>query len=656
MLGSAVVLMAGPAPAATNATGPPPAGDVFYEADCTTGLAAGLVAPFLLGVNANASPDNMASTGATFGATGQVDSVIIGPVIAGLAQAGVIGTSIGPSTAFTIGSTDGTATGSFAYSHTFPTVPAGTPGSAGRQVAGATWTSGSTTIMSPNFVAADVGYFVAGPSGAGINPQSMITAVTPGVSATINTPTTAAEATASNVGVGMTEIYSDSTLSTGNVFTTNGVSGGNANIGITSVTSVTVHALLAIQFGGASGVGAANCLETGWQVPGDVPGPAQMGGTQPALPPPPTMGSATALVLANGGFIAQPGTTQMITPPPAAHAILASPATTTSTTTTSTSTTTTTAPPTTTTTSTSTTTVAPTTTTTTVAPTTTTTVAPTTTTTVAPTTTTTVAPTTTTSVGSTTTTSVGSTTTTIVNCRENDDQQGDDNAQGNEDECPCPTTTTTMAPSTTMGVSSPWRGELRGDDDECPPPQCPTTTTTMGATTTTIMGAGTPWRGEIRDDECPPLPCPTTTTSMAPTTTMHVTMRSPIRGGELLEHDDECRLPCPTTTTTMGASTSTTTGSAFGGDDEGDAHHHHGECDFNGGEADHHFGASHFTNGPWSHRDASIRARLVSYVRPHSEGGVALFAVLVGVGLFSLGLLLPRRLFGQLPRRLIRRS
>src|SRR5262245_18668939 len=322
MLGSAVVLIAGPAPAATNATGPPPAGDVLYEADCTTALAPGLVAPFLLGLNANASPDNIAPTGATFGATGTVDAVIIGPVIAGLAQAGVAGTSIGPSTNFTIGSTDGTATGSFAYSHTFPTVPAGTPGSAGRQIAGATWTSGSTTIMSANFNAADLGYFVAGPSGAGINPQSTITAVTPGVSATISIPTTAAQATPANIGVGMTEIYSDPALSTGNVFTTSGVSGGDANIGITSVTGVTVHALLAVNFGGTPGVGAANCLETGWQEPGDVPGPAQMGTTQPVLPAPPTTGSANALVLANGGFIAQPGTTQMITPPPAADAIL----------------------------------------------------------------------------------------------------------------------------------------------------------------------------------------------------------------------------------------------------------------------------------------------------------------------------------------------
>jgi len=68
-----------------------------------------------------------------------------------------------------------------------------------------------------------------------------------------------------------------------------------------------------------------------------------------------------------------------------------------------------------------------------------------------------------------------------------------------------------------------------------------------------------------------------------------------------------------------------------------------------------HFGRSHFTNGPW-HRDASIRARLVSYVRPHSETGVALFAVFAGLALFALGLLLPRRLLGLLPRRIARRS
>jgi hypothetical protein len=421
-VGSLIVLVAGPAGASTDSTGPSPTGDVFYEADCTTSLQANTVAPFLIGLNANASPDNIAATGATFGATGTVDVPLIGPVIAGLEGSAIGGaiTTIGVTPTFAIGSTDGTATGSFAYTHVFTPVAAGTPGTAGRQLTGVTWTQGSTTLTG-NFNAADVGYFVSGPAGT-LDPQTVITGVTAGVSATINTPTLMA-GSAATIGLGQTTLFSDATLDTGAAaFTTNGTAGGNANIGVTSVTSMAVNTnVLPVTFGGSTGVGASNCLETGWQLPGPTAGPAQMGATAPALPAPPTTGSATALVLASGGFIAQPGTTQMITPPPAAHVTLQGATTTTlAPTTTTLAPTTTTLAPTTTTLAPTTTTLAPTTTTlapttTTLAPTTTT--LPPTTTTVKPTTTT-LAPTTTTvpessSLPPTTTTTVpGSTTTT----------------------------------------------------------------------------------------------------------------------------------------------------------------------------------------------------------------------------------------------------
>jgi hypothetical protein len=409
-------MLAGPAGASTDATGAPPLGDVFYEADCTTSFQANVVAPYLIGLNINASPDGSAPTGASFGATGTVDFPLIGPVVAG-GEASVLGgltTMLGVSTNFIIGSTDGTATGTFAYTHTFAAVPVGSPGSAGRQITGVSWASGSTTLNG-NFNALDIGYSVAAATGGLIDPTSVITGVVTGVSATISVPTLGAGA-AATVGIGQTILFTDSTLSTGNVFTTNGSGGGVSNIGVTAVNSVTLNAAIPVTFGGptGSGVGPANCLLTGWNSVGSA-GPAQMGETEPALPVPPAAGSATALILASGGFISQPGTTQKITPPPAAHVTLTGGETTTTgapTTTTAAPTTTTTVAPTTTTAApTTTTTVAPTT--TTAAPTTTTTVAPTTTT-AAPTTTTTVAPTTTTTAGETTTTTAGETTTTTA--------------------------------------------------------------------------------------------------------------------------------------------------------------------------------------------------------------------------------------------------
>jgi hypothetical protein len=113
----------------------------------------------------------------------------------------------------------------------------------------------------------------------------------------------------------------DTSLSTGNVFTTAGVNGGHANIGVIGVTSVSIITpAVTVPFGGAQGVGTANCLETGWQS-ATLPGPVQTNETTPALP----FGAVTALVAASGGHIAQPGTTVLITPPAAAFVALVDP-------------------------------------------------------------------------------------------------------------------------------------------------------------------------------------------------------------------------------------------------------------------------------------------------------------------------------------------
>jgi large repetitive protein len=284
-------------------------GSTTYEADCTTSLSAGVVAPFVQGLGANTSTDTLFPTGQTFGVSGTATETIIGPVLAGIEQQ-LPSANIGAALTETVGSTDGTATGSFTYTHTFPQVPA-----LGRQITGVSWTSGSTSLTAAAgaFLQSDVGSFVAGPSGGGINPQSMITAVNgTGDTATISIATTAAAGPVS-VGTGNNMTFADPTFATGNVFTTSGVNGGKANIGVIGVTSVTVNALISIPFGGAQGVGTANCLETGFDAANN-PGPAQTGELTPALPP----GTVTPLVAASGGFITQPGTAQAITPPAAA--------------------------------------------------------------------------------------------------------------------------------------------------------------------------------------------------------------------------------------------------------------------------------------------------------------------------------------------------
>jgi hypothetical protein len=305
-------------------------GDVLYEADCTTSLKAGVAAPYLIGLNLNASPDSSPATGATFGATGSIDFPVLGPVIAGLEGLNFLGASFAPKADFIIGSTDGTATGSIEEKPTFPAKTVGHPGDVGRQITKVQWAAGGTTLTAPagSFAQSDDGYSVAFTSLSEPNKLDPLTTITnvsvDGTTATISVPALLASDAGPNfsaVGVGTNTSFSLGGLTIPDTtFTTNGVAGGNANIGVTSVKSVTVG----ITFGANPGVGANNCLLTGWGEPGDVAGPAQTGASpaQPVLPAPPAAGSANALVAATGGFISQPGTTQKITPPPAAHVTL----------------------------------------------------------------------------------------------------------------------------------------------------------------------------------------------------------------------------------------------------------------------------------------------------------------------------------------------
>ncbi len=291
-------------------------GPTTYEADCTTSLAAGEVAPFITGLNASASPDPSAPTGAAFGASGSASVTIIGPVIAGVEQQ-LSSPTIGAAVNETLGSTDGTATGTYAYSHTFTPVSG-----AGRQITATSWTSGVATITAAaaTFTSADVGASVAGPSAGGLAQTTTITAVSgDGSSATLSVAPTASE-TSATIGIGHNTTFTDSALSTGNVFTTSGTAGGKADIGVVSVTGVTLNTLISIPFGGSTGVGTANCLLTGYDA-SSVAGPVQTGATTPQLP----AGTTTALVAASGGSVTQPGTTTAITPPAAAYVGLTNP-------------------------------------------------------------------------------------------------------------------------------------------------------------------------------------------------------------------------------------------------------------------------------------------------------------------------------------------
>src|SRR5579871_5260737 len=251
MLACAVVVTAIAAYATSDSTGSAPSGDVSYEADCTgAGVAAGNTAPFLIGVNADTSGDNLAASGATFGLSGTIDAVLSGPVIAGFAQAGVLSGSLPLAVDVTFGSTDGTATGTYHYTGPggtfFAGKPVGTAGSAGRQITAVTWSAHSTTISSTTavFDPQDVGYYVAGPTNT-IDPSTKIVSVAGDKkSATISVQTLAANpGTGNNIGLAADQTFTDTNFNTGNVFHTNGTAGGNASIGITATNKFSTKIL-----------------------------------------------------------------------------------------------------------------------------------------------------------------------------------------------------------------------------------------------------------------------------------------------------------------------------------------------------------------------------------------------------------------------------
>lgn len=306
LVGLGSLAVSGPAGAVNNnPVGNPTSPAVSYESDCTSSLEAGEAAPFSTSTVINTTEDSGAATGSTFGIAGSVSETLVGPIVAG-----VNGSVIGPSSFWnlqvtqTFGSTDGTATGTYTY--TTPTFANQTDGGA---VSSASWGNASTTLTG-DFSGATVGDSV---SGTGIPSTAVITVINGTTSATISAATTAAGS--GKVGYGHTITFTDNSMaSPATAFTTNGTPGGKASVGIIGTTSVgVVTSALTIGFGGAEGVGTANCLLTGWQ--STNPGPVQTFATTPQFPP----GTLTDLVAASGGAITQPGTTQAITPEAGAY-------------------------------------------------------------------------------------------------------------------------------------------------------------------------------------------------------------------------------------------------------------------------------------------------------------------------------------------------
>ena len=117
-----------------NPVGNPTSPAVSYELDCTgTGAAAGETAPFIAVVVMNTSTDNGLPTGTTFGASGSVSLVLSGAIVAP-ANAALDPATVGLQGDLTFGSTDGSATGTYAY-----TSPAMTQPNPGGQVLGVSW-------------------------------------------------------------------------------------------------------------------------------------------------------------------------------------------------------------------------------------------------------------------------------------------------------------------------------------------------------------------------------------------------------------------------------------------------------------------------------------------------------------------------------------
>ncbi len=275
MVGMAVALASpGVASAVENNPTPnPTAPAISYEEDCTISLEAGNVAPFATALNGNTTVDNAAPTGATFGYTGTASTEIVGSFVAAL-YANSFGVNPLPlQWEETIGSTDGNATGSYAF-----TSPKLSVADGGGSVASVTWTKNSTTLtaVSGTFADAAVGDYVYS-TAKGLPTGVQITAIN-GANATIGAATTAA-GSKKLVGYGANTEFS-TPITTGNVFTTAGSNGETAGVGVTSATEFVIDGFLT--FGGATGQGASNCLQTGYTAAGTA-GPGQGGGVTPPL-------------------------------------------------------------------------------------------------------------------------------------------------------------------------------------------------------------------------------------------------------------------------------------------------------------------------------------------------------------------------------------
>ncbi|HTR71286.1 MAG TPA: hypothetical protein VMH41_13805 [Mycobacteriales bacterium] len=308
-----IALTQAPALAGSNA-------GTSYEYDCTTALQAGQTGPFEIVTNLAATPDPSFYQGGSFGAAGALTFPIPGSEAAGLAANGITATGLTVS-GLTIASTDGTATGSYTYGHTFAsqTFPTTT-------VSGVSWTSGSTTLTASagSFSASEVGDGIGATTG--IPSTAVIVAVAGGgASATISAATTAAGSGALTLYAPLA--FTDSSVSTGNVFGVSTTLGSHANIGIVPGTAntftLTTSLGINVPFGGTTGIGTADCVQTGWTA-ASVPGPIQTNATTPVLPPE-ALGGATSLLSVTSGFT-QAGTTVKITPPAAAYVVATDPA------------------------------------------------------------------------------------------------------------------------------------------------------------------------------------------------------------------------------------------------------------------------------------------------------------------------------------------
>ena len=182
-------------------------------------------------------------------------------MVAGL-RAALGPSTVGLNVAETFGSTDGHATGTFAYSNSFAQIPI--PGSLDhRSDVGQRFDDAAREL--PGVPA---GQAISGGLAPGHHRDFRDDVARDGDEHHHQRsddrrewrPATVATAPATGIS------FTDAAFATpATAFTTAGTNGGTAGIGITSTTSFTITTnLLSVTFGGAPGVGLSNCLETGW--------------------------------------------------------------------------------------------------------------------------------------------------------------------------------------------------------------------------------------------------------------------------------------------------------------------------------------------------------------------------------------------------------